>query len=153
MGALTGITALELGDFQTAPGAGAILGDMGANVIKIEDPGRGDSLRGLFAMQDTAMEIAPGRHLIFETANRSKRGITLDMKTAKGKEIFYKLIDEADVFYTNYRENVLLKLGADYETLSKKKPSLVYGKIDMYGIKGPMAERRGYDFAGQARSG
>jgi crotonobetainyl-CoA:carnitine CoA-transferase CaiB-like acyl-CoA transferase len=99
------------------------------------------------------MEIAPGRHLIFETANRSKRGITLDMKNPKGKEIFYKLIEKADVFYTNYREKVLRDLGADYETLSKRKPSLVYGKIDMFGIKGPLAERRGYDFAGQARSG
>ncbi|HEY78351.1 MAG TPA: CoA transferase [Dehalococcoidia bacterium] len=153
MGALTGFIAIELGDFQTAPGAGAILGDLGANVIKIEDPVRGDSLRGLFTMGDTAMMIAEGRHLIFETANRSKRGITLDLKTQKGKEIFYKLIDKADIFYTNYREKVLSDLGADYETLSRRKPTLVYGKIDMYGIKGPVAERRGYDFAAQARSG
>jgi crotonobetainyl-CoA:carnitine CoA-transferase CaiB-like acyl-CoA transferase len=153
MGVLTGIRALELGDFQTAPGAGAILGDLGADVIKIEDPVRGDSLRGLWAMGDTAMMIAEGRHLLFETSNRSKRGITLDLKNPKGRELFHKLIDQADMFYTNYREKVLRELGADYETLSKRKPSLVYGKIDMFGIKGPLAERRGYDFAAQARSG
>jgi CoA:oxalate CoA-transferase len=153
MGALTGIKAIELGDFQTAPGAGAIMGDLGADIVKIEDPVHGDSLRGLYAMQDTAMEIAPGRHLIFETANRSKRGITLNLKSEKGQKIFHQLIEQADLFYTNYRESVLKDLSADYETLKKLKPKLVYGKIDMYGIKGPMAERRGYDFAAQARSG
>jgi crotonobetainyl-CoA:carnitine CoA-transferase CaiB-like acyl-CoA transferase len=104
-------------------------------------------------MGDTSMNISEGRHLIFETANRSKRGITLDLKTDKGREILHKLIDGADVFYTNYRERVLKGLEADYETLSKRRPLLVYGKIDMFGIKGPLAERRGYDFAGQARSG
>lgn len=153
MGPLDGINALELGDFQTAPGAGAVLGDLGANVIKIEDPVRGDSLRGMYVMQDTSMTIAGGRHIGFETANRSKRGITLNLKDEKGRSIFYQLIEKADIFYTNYREGVLRDLGADYDTLAKRKPSLVYGKIDMFGIRGPWAERRGYDFMAQARSG
>lgn len=153
MGPLDGIRAIELGDFQTAPGAGAILGDLGADVIKVEDPVRGDSFRGLYAMGDTSMTFAGGKHVGFETANRSKRGITLNLKDQKGKELFYKLIDQADIFFTNYRDSVLRKLGADYDTLSKRKPALIYGRIDMFGIKGPWAERRGYDFMAQARSG
>jgi len=153
MGPLDGIVAIELGEFQTAPGSGAILGDYGANVIKIEDPVRGDSLRGLFAMGDTSMIIEGGRHIGFETSNRSKRGITLNLKSEKGREIFYKLIDKADMLYTNYRESILRDLGADYETLSKRNPLLIYGKIDMFGSGGPWGERRGYDFMAQARSG
>jgi crotonobetainyl-CoA:carnitine CoA-transferase CaiB-like acyl-CoA transferase len=99
------------------------------------------------------MTIAGGRHITFEHSNRSKRGITLNLKNEKARQILYQLIDKADVFYTNYREKVLKELGADYETLSQRNPSLVYGKADMFGIKGPWAERRGYDFMGQARSG
>jgi len=78
MGPLDGIRAIELGDFQTAPGAGALLGDFGADVIKIEDPVRGDSFRGMYAMGDTSMTFGAGKHIGFETANRSKRGITLN---------------------------------------------------------------------------
>lgn len=152
MGPCEGITAIELGDFQTAPGAGAILGDFGANVIKIEDPIRGDTFRGLYSWSEQRVQTK-GRHIGFETSNRSKRGITLNLKHEKGREIFYKLIDKADIFYTNYRERVLRDLGADYETLSRRKPSLIYGVVNTFGSRGSWAERRGYDFLAQARSG
>jgi crotonobetainyl-CoA:carnitine CoA-transferase CaiB-like acyl-CoA transferase len=107
----------------------------------------------MYAMGDTSMTFGHGKHIGFETANRSKRGITLNLKEEKGKEIFYQLIEKADIFYTNYRESVLRRLGADYATVSKRKPSLIYGKIDMFGTKGAWGERRGYDFMAQARSG
>lgn len=152
MGPCSGIVAIELGDFQTAPGAGAILGDFGADVIKIEDPVRGDTFRGLYSWSEQRVQ-SKGRHIGFETSNRSKRGITLNLKHDKGREIFYKLIDKADVFYTNYREKVLRQLGADYETLSARKPSLIYGVVNTFGSRGSWAERRGYDFLAQARSG
>ena len=147
-----GIRAIELGDFGTAPGAGAILGSFGAEVIKIEDTVHGDTFRGLHQMAGTGMFVA-GKHVGFEVINLSKRSITLNLKHEKGKELFYGLIDKADIFLTNYRESVLRGLGVDYETLSKRKPSLIYGAVDTFGSRGSWAERRGYDFLAQARSG
>ena len=79
--------------------------------------------------------------------------MTLNLKHPEGREIFYRLIEKADVFYTNYRERVLQDLGADYETLRRHKSNIIYGKTDTLGAKGPLAERRGFDFIAQARSG
>lgn len=152
MGPLDGIKIVELADFQTA-GGDTVLAEMGAEVIKVEDPVRGDSLRGLSQLHSSAMDVAGGRNITFETSNRSKKSITLNLSDEKGRAIFYKLIDKADMFYTNYRESVLQKLGADYETLSKRKPLLIYGVVNTFGSKGPLGERRGYDFQAQASSG
>jgi crotonobetainyl-CoA:carnitine CoA-transferase CaiB-like acyl-CoA transferase len=126
---------------------------MGASVIKIEDPIRGDSLRGLRTLQSTDVRLPEGRNVSFETASRSKRSITLNLGDDKGREVFYQLADKADIVYTNYREAVLKKLGIDYDTIHQRSPALVYGLITLYGTKGPLGERRGYDFNAQARSG
>lgn len=151
-GPLAGITIVEVADYLTA-GGDVILADMGADVIKIEDPVRGDSLRGLIEMMGSSMSVSGDRNIAFETANRSKRSITLNLAHDKGRQVLYRLLGKVDVFYTNYRPDVLRKLGIDYETLSKHKPSLVYGLITSYGSKGPWAGRRGYDLLAQGRSG
>lgn len=118
MGPCDGIIAIELGDFQTAPGAGAILGDFGANVIKVEDPVHSDTFRGLYSWSEQRVQTG-GRHIGFETSNRSKIGVTLNLRHKKGKEIFYKLIVKAGIFYANYREKILRELVTNYKTLSK----------------------------------
>lgn len=152
MGALDGIKVIELAEYQTV-GGNMVLAEMGADVIKIEDPARGDSLRGLMQIQSTGQNALGEQYIAFETSNRSKRGITLNLNDDRGREIFYKLIDKADIFYTNYRESVLRRLGADYETLSQRKPLLVYGLLSTFGSKGPLRQRRGYDLQSQAASG
>lgn len=149
---LDGIKVIELADFQTAA-CGAILGDMGAKVIKIEKPGQGDSYRGLNEVWGNRGGLPGGRRAVFEMAGRSKKSVTLNLGHEKGRQILYKLIEKADIFYTNYREFVLNTLGADYVTLARRKPSLVYGRISLYGPAGPLKDSRGYDFNVQARSG
>lgn len=149
---LEGIRIVDLGSFYSGIAAGYILGDLGAEVIKIEDPVRGDTLRGMSSMYGEAM-VVKGRHITFETGNRNKKGITLDLKKEKGKQILYQLVSKADVFCTNYPEDVLRRLGADYETLKEHNPRLIYGTSTAYGSKGPDSGKRSFDTAAQARSG
>jgi crotonobetainyl-CoA:carnitine CoA-transferase CaiB-like acyl-CoA transferase len=130
-----------------------MLGDLGADVIKIEHPVQGDAYRGMGRMYGEAMSMAGGRHAGFEAANRNQRSITLDLKNEKGRAILYSLVEQADVFFTNYTETVARKLGADYGTLSQTNPRLVYAVSSTYGPLGPWAERRGFDQTAQARSG
>ena len=151
-GPLSGIRVLNWSQF-TPSSAGYILGDLGAGVIKIEHPVQGDAYRGMGRMYGEAMDFAQGRHAGFEAVNRSQRSITLDLKQDKGREILYKLVEQADVFFTNYTETVARKLCADYEALSKVNPKLVYASSSTYGPRGPWAERRGFDQTAQARSG
>lgn len=152
MGPLDGVKIVELAEFQTA-GGDVVLAEMGADVIKVEDPVRGDSLRGLSELHSTGTGIPGGGNIVFDTSSRSKKSITLNLKDERGKEIFHKLLEKADIFYTNYRENVLRRLGADFDTLSQRQPLLIYGLVSTFGSKGPWGERRGYDFQAQACSG
>ena len=151
-GPLAGIRALNWCQF-TPSSAGYILGDLGADVIKIEHPVQGDAYRGMGRMYGEAMSMPSGRHAGFEAVNRNQRSITLDLKKEKGREIFYQLVAQSDVFFTNYTERIALKLGADYATLSEKNPLLIYASSSTYGPSGPWAERRGFDQTAQARSG
>ena len=151
-GPLDGIRVLNWSQF-TPSSAGYILGDLGADVIKIEHPVQGDAYRGMGAMYGEAMLMAGGRHAGFEAVNRNQRSVTLDLKQETGREILYKLIERSDVFFTNYTTSVARKLGADYETLSSKNPLLIYAASSTYGPRGPWAERRGFDQTAQARSG
>lgn len=152
MEALEGIKVLELGQ-MIPPAAGYMLGDMGAHVIKIEDPIHGDIYRGMSQMYGSAMSWAGGTHVGFETANRNKKSLTLDLKKEKGREIFHRLVEKSDIFLTNLSESVCQRLGADYETLSQRNPLLIWAKASNYGPVGPYAERRGYDPTAQAMSG
>jgi crotonobetainyl-CoA:carnitine CoA-transferase CaiB-like acyl-CoA transferase len=151
-GPLAGIRVLNWSQF-TPSSAGYFLGDLGADVIKVEHPVQGDAYRGMGRMYGEAMSFAGGRHAGFEAANRNQRSITLDLRSETGRDILYKLIEQSDVFFTNYTDGVALKLAADYATLSTKNPQLIYAVSSTYGPEGPWAGRRGFDQTAQARSG
>ncbi len=143
-GALEGIRILDLGRVLATPSAGALFGDMGAEVIKIEQPGRGDDSRGFAPMKNDVS-------CYYKNFNRSKRGITLDLK--EGKEVFLELVKTADVVIENFRAGTMEKLGLGYEDLKKVKPDIIYGSISGFGANGPYRGRAGYDTMSQAWSG
>lgn len=138
--ALEGIKVLDLGRVIAAPYAAAFLADMGADVIKIEAPGRGDDARQYLPLNG-----------YFANFNRSKKGITLNLKT--GKDIFLKLVKETDVLIENFRPGVMAKLGLGYDELKKVNPSLIYCAVSGFGQTGPMSQTAGYDPLIQAMSG
>jgi crotonobetainyl-CoA:carnitine CoA-transferase CaiB-like acyl-CoA transferase len=127
------------------------LGDLGADVIKIEAKG-GDPARGFMKIIG-AMAGLKGRNYYFEHNNRNKRGIVLDLKNKKGMEVFIKLIDTADVFLNNMSIEAPLKLGIGPEELLKRNPRLIYAQASGWGRKGPEAHALSFDYTGIARSG
>lgn len=151
-GALAGIRAIELAVFQNGPASGYMLGDMGAEIIKIEDRVQGDHSRGTSSLWGKSIEHR-GVNLFFETPNRNKRSMTLNLKKEKGREILYKLVEQSDVFYTNFSKKVCARLGCDYETLSRINEKIVYGRATGYGRVGPESHLRAFDVVAQARSG
>jgi CoA:oxalate CoA-transferase len=151
-GPLEGIRVVEYGVFHAGPGAGAILGDMGAEVIKIES-GFGDPERYWTHVGGLDISAPNGESLMFEVSNRNKQGIYLDIKSEKGREIFERLITGADVFLTNLRKSTKEKMGLDYETLRRINPQIVHASVSGYGTEGPMSDIGAFDPMGQARSG
>lgn len=149
---LEGIRLIDAGVMIAGTGAGALLGDIGAEVIKIEDPVRGDSFRGFTTQYGDAVSVK-GRHVGFETANLNKKSITLDLKNPAGRELLYQLVAKSNAFHTNYSKEMAERLGIDYPTLKKHNPKLVYGVTTLFGTRGPRAYQRGYDTMGQAYSG
>jgi crotonobetainyl-CoA:carnitine CoA-transferase CaiB-like acyl-CoA transferase len=138
---LDGVSVLELAVALAAPSAAAMLGDWGADVIKVE-PLTGDPQRG-----NTA-------NAYFSQDNRAKRSIALDLATAEGRDIMLALVDRADVFVTNIRPGGLQRLGMHADALLARNPRLVYGQLTGYGAHGPAADRPGYDIgAFWSRSG
>jgi len=150
-GPLDGVRVVEMTMFQQGPVAGMRLGDMGADVIKIEaksgDPGRG------FMKIIGAMTGLKGYNYYFEHANRNKRSIVLDLKSKKGMEIFLKLIDTADVFLNNMSIEAPIKLGIGPHILMARNPRLIYAQASGWGRKGPDANDLSFDYTGIARSG
>ena len=147
---LQGYRVLDWTQWQAGPGAAMLLGDLGADVIKIEDRVTGDPSRGVEQLR--APKETP-RQAYFESNNRNKRGIALDLRKDKGREIVHRLVEKSDAFVTNFRESAAIRYGLDYETLSRLNPKLVYGIISGYGLKGPDGDIRSFDGLGQARSG
>lgn len=143
-GALEGIRILDLGRVLATPSAGALLGDMGAEVIKIEQPGRGDDSRYFAPMVN-------GKSCYYKNFNRSKKGITLDLR--KGKDILLELVKTADVLIENFRPGTMEKNGVGYDVLKQVNPRLIYGSISGFGATGPYKYRAGYDTMSQAWSG
>jgi crotonobetainyl-CoA:carnitine CoA-transferase CaiB-like acyl-CoA transferase len=143
-GALHGIRVLELGHWVAVPCACAILSDWGAEVIKIEDPGVGDSLRGIKSTEG----IPQSNHItpVFEVLNRGKRGLGVNLRTEQGKDIVYRLVERCDVFVSNFQSRVLERLKMDYETLSRRNPKLVYAALTGYGEGGEDRDKPGYDY-------
>ncbi len=147
--ALEGIRVLDLTIWQQGPMTTAMLADWGADVIKIEGPDSPDPGRSL-----VRYEVTPGGpNAYFETHNRNKRGIVLDLKSDRGREVFYHLAEKADVVVQNFRPGVNRRLGIDYETLSKLNPRLIYCSASGFGLKGPEAGEPALDPLAQARGG
>ena len=150
---LEGIRVLDCGVFHAGPGGPAILGDLGAEVIKIEQPGVGDPIRSAGRVGKIQFGVAAGRGLFFEGANRSKKGVTLNLKSEKGRDILYRLVEQSDVFLTNMRPKAVEGLKIGYPTLRELNPRLIYASVSAYGPKGPDKDSGGFDYQGQARSG
>jgi crotonobetainyl-CoA:carnitine CoA-transferase CaiB-like acyl-CoA transferase len=152
-GPLAGIRVIECGGYLSAPSACYMLGDLGAEILKIEDRIKGDPVRGMESTFGRGMIMPDGTNILFETANRNKKSITLDLKKAKGGELLHRLVGAADVFCTNYSLPAIANLDIDYETLKKYNTKLVYGLATSYGSLGPDSEKRAFDAIAQARSG
>jgi crotonobetainyl-CoA:carnitine CoA-transferase CaiB-like acyl-CoA transferase len=150
---LQGIRILECAGYLSAPTAGYMLGDLGAEVIKVEDRVRGDPTRGIFEIFGQGTAARSGINVLFETANRHKKSITLDLSKEKGKHILHQLVQASDIFLTNYSYSAIANLGIDYQSLSKYNSKLIYGMATGYGLKGPEREKRAFDTIAQARSG
>lgn len=144
--ALQDLKVLDLTRVVAGPYAGSILGDFGASVLKIEVPGRGDDARGYGPYEN-------GESMYYANLNRNKKGITLNLKADAGKEIFLKLVKDADILLENYRPGVMDKLGLGYETLRGLNPRLIYGALSGFGSYGPYSQRPGYDIVSQGMGG
>ncbi len=144
-GALAGVRVLEFSEMIAAPFAGMHLGDMGAEVIKVEPP-EGDPWRH-------SIEFAPNESRTFLSLNRNKRGITLDLKRPEAQEVVRRLVPDMDVVIVNYRPDVPKRLGIDYETLAGLNPRLIYVQNTAMGARGDHSHRPGYDLIAQAVTG
>ncbi len=151
-GPLEGLRVVECAGYLSAPTACYMLADLGAEVIKIEDREKGDPSRGTSAVMGASMSLPNGENILFETANRAKKGITLDLKKEEGRKILYDLVSKADVFCTNFTQRAIQSLKIDYQTLKKINPRIVYGVATGYGLVGPEKDKRAFDSVAQARS-
>ncbi|MBM4082417.1 MAG: CoA transferase, partial [Planctomycetes bacterium] len=143
---LSGIRVIDLTRVLAGPFAAMLLGDLGAEVIKIEQPGSGDDARGFGPFKD-------GVSGYFMSVNRGKRGMTLNLKHPKGKEILRQLVGQSDVLVENFRPGVMDRLGLGYEALAKVNPRLIYAATSGFGQTGPYAGKAAYDMIVQGMSG
>lgn len=146
-GVLDGITVLDFSQVLAGPYGTMWLADLGANVIKVENPKKGDVTRSYPPIK---ME---GMCAYFTSLNRSKKGITLNLKTEEGKKIVYELAKKADIVVQNFRPGVMKKLGIGYEDLKKVNPKIIFANISGYGSNGPDAFLPGYDVVSQGTGG
>ncbi len=145
-GALSGVRVIELGNAIAGPMCAMLLGDMGADVIKVEEPGEGDDARRFGTM-------VKGESPYFLQYNRNKRSVTLNLKDERGKAILLKLLEKADVLIENFRPGTMERLGLSYARLAAINSKLVFCSISGFGQSGPFRELKGYDPIIQAMSG
>lgn len=154
MGALEGFRVLDLSRVLAGPWCGQVLADLGAEVIKVERPKHGDDTR---AWGPPWMKDDEGRDTheaaYYQSTNRNKLSVAIDISTPEGQEIVRTLALESDILIENYKSGSLKKYGLDYETLSKLNPKLVYCSITGFGQTGPRAQEPGYDFIIQGMGG
>ncbi len=144
--ALGDITVLDLTRVLAGPYCTMMLADFGANVIKIEIPGKGDDTRAMGPIKN-------GASMYYANVNRNKKGVTLNLKAPEGKELFKELVKKADVVVENYRPGVMDKLGLGYDELKKVNPRIIYAAVSGFGCYGPNSQRPGYDIIAQAVGG
>jgi formyl-CoA transferase len=144
--ALLGIRVLDMSRVLAGPFCGMLLADMGADVIKLEMPGKGDDSREFPPFKE-------GQSLYYTNLNRGKRSITLNLKHPEGKRLFNDLVKSCDVLIENFSPGTMDRLGLGYEELHTVNPRLVYAAISGFGQTGPYRSRPGYDIIGQAMGG
>ncbi len=149
--ALDGIRILDWTIWQQGPVSTAMLADLGAEVIKLEERESGDPGRGVVRIG--GVDVEDRINFYFEANNRHKKSITLDLKKAEAREIVYQLVEKSDVFVQNYRKGVAARLGLDYPTLKQHNPKIIYANAGGYGPRGPDSAEPSFDLLGQARSG
>jgi crotonobetainyl-CoA:carnitine CoA-transferase CaiB-like acyl-CoA transferase len=145
-GPLKGVRVLDLTRVLAGPFCTMMLGDMGAEIIKVEEPGKGDDTRSW-------PPFVGGEATYFMSVNRNKRSMTLNLKSPAAQDVFRRLVKKSDVIVENFRTGTMEKLGLGYRTLSKVNPRLVYCCISGFGESGPEAMRGGYDLIVQGESG
>ncbi|NQU15013.1 MAG: CoA transferase [Desulfobacteraceae bacterium] len=143
---LSGIKVVDLTRMLSGPFCTMLLGDMGAEIIKIETPGKGDATRAQGVIKD-------GLSWYFAAFNRNKKSITLNLRSKEGQDILTRLIRQSDVVVENFRPTVMAKMGFDYPRLKEIKPEIIYCGISGFGADGPHAHRPAFDFIAQAMSG
>jgi crotonobetainyl-CoA:carnitine CoA-transferase CaiB-like acyl-CoA transferase len=149
---LEGIRIVEYATFHAAPGASAILADLGAEVIKIE-AAAGDPMRTWSELAGISFCLPDGEGLLYQFSNRNKKSICLDIEKGEGRRVFNRLIEETDVFVTNLRKSTKAALGLDYGALSRINPRIIHANISGFGPEGPASDYGAFDPMGQARSG
>ena len=146
MGALSNIRVLDLTRVLAGPYCTMMLADMGAEVIKIEIPGKGDDTRNFGPYKNKSS-------MYYANVNRNKKGVSLNMKAPEGKQLFLEMVKTADMVVENYRPGVMDKLGLGYDVLKEVNARIIYGAVSGSGCYGPYSERPGYDIIAQAMGG
>ena len=146
-GPLSDLRVVEMGTLIAGPFCGQVLGDFGADVIKVEDPGKGDPMR------QWGRSLPKGLSPWWPVIGRNKRSVALDLRQPEGRELALALIDQADVLIENFRPGALEKWGMGYGTLAARNPRLVMARVSGFGQTGPYSERAGYGLIGEAMGG
>lgn len=152
-GPLSGLRVLDLSRVLAGPWSAQILGDLGAEVIKVERPGSGDDTRNWGPPYLKGPDGASELSAYFLSANRNKQSLAVDIASKKGQELVRKLVSESDIVLENFKVGGLKRYGLDYESLNSINPRLIYCSITGFGQDGPYARRPGYDFLIQAMGG
>lgn len=152
--ALNNLRVVDLSRVLAGPFCTQILGDFGAEIIKIEKPGAGDDTRSWgppYLKDDAGHNTTESAYYL--SANRNKKSVAIDIKSPKGQALVHKLLKDADILIENFKAGGLAKFGLDYESVHKKHPHIIYTSITGFGQNGPLAPEPGYDFLAQAMSG
>ncbi len=153
-GPLSGLTVLDLSRILAGPTATQLLGDLGAEVIKVERPGKGDDTRAWgppFLKDKDGQDSEESAYYL--SSNRNKQSVAINLESEEGRDLIRQLADTADILVENFKVGDLARYGLDYETLSARNPRLIYCSISGFGQTGPYAPRAGYDFLIQGMGG
>ncbi len=146
-GALSGVRVIEAGQLLAGPFAATLMGDQGADVIKVEPPGQGDPMR------QWGRDSVDGAYLWWPVVGRNKRSVTLNLREQEGQELFLQLVAQADIVIENFRAGTLEKWNLSYERLKEINPKIILVRVSGYGQTGPYSSRAGYGSIGEAMGG